>query len=194
MEENLFRRGGANSFLITGDSPWRGKTLRQVADELGMDPIDATLEIVRGGDPSVASFVMDMDDVDALAIQPWMMTGSDGSTGHPRKFATYPQAYREFVLGHAVMPLEQFVHRSSGLVADTYSLCDRGYIRERRRADIAVIDLDRYRPVADFENPTELATGVTYLLVNGKLAIDRSRATTELGGEIIDFQNISCNQ
>jgi len=194
MEANLYRRGGRDSFLITGDSPWRGKTLGQVAEELGLDPIDAAIEIVKSGDPGVASFNMNVDDIDAMAIQPWMMTGSDGSEGHPRKFATYPKAYRDFVVERKLMPLEQFVHRSSGLVADTYGLCDRGYIAVGRRADVAVIDLEAFRPVADFENPTALATGVRHLLVNGRLAIADGQATAERAGEIIHFQNLECKQ
>jgi len=194
MEANLYRRGGRDSFLITGDSPYRGKTLGQVAEELGLDPIDAAIEIVKSGDPGVASFNMNVDDIDAMAIQPWMMTGSDGSEGHPRKFATYPKAYRDFVIERKLMPFEQFVHRSSGLVADTYGLCDRGYIETGRRADLAVIDPETFRPVADFENPTALATGVRHLLVNGQLAIADGQATPERAGEVIHFQNLECNQ
>ena len=62
--------------------------------------------------------------------------------------------------------MTQFVHRSSGLVADTFSLCDRGYLEPGRKADIAVIDLDEFSPQADFQNPERLATGVEHLLVN----------------------------
>ena len=193
MEANLWRRGGADSFLVTGDSEWQGMTLGEIAERMGREPIDAAIEVVRTGDPSVASFNMNPDDIGALAIQPWMMTGSDGSTGHPRKYGTYPQAYRNLVVDSSLMPFEQFVHRSSGLVADSFRLCDRGYIREDRNADIAIIDLEQFEPVADFENPTALARGVRYLVVNGALAVDDSAPTTTLAGRIADFQDLGCN-
>lgn len=192
MEANLWRRGGKESFLITGESEWRGKTLEQIAEEMELDPIDAAIEVVRGGNPSVASFNMNPDDIDVLAVQPWMMTGSDGSEGHPRKYASYPKAYQEMVVQKSLFPIERYIYRSAGLVADFFNLCDRGYIREGLKADIAIIDLDNFRPVADFQNPTELSTGVTDMLVNGRMVVTRSALTGTLPGEVVNRQNLTC--
>ena len=192
MEANLWRRGGAESFLITGESEWRGMTLQEISEQLELDPIDAAIEVVRSGDPSVASFNMNPSDIEVLAIQPWVMTGSDGSDGHPRKYASYPKAYRDMVVEAKLFPMERFVYRSSALVADSFYLCDRGYLREGYMADIAIIDLDNFRPVADFQNPTELSTGVTEMLVNGELAIAGGELTGALPGMVIDRQNLVC--
>ncbi len=192
MVKNIRRRGGKDSMLVTGESAWRGKTLGEIADEMRIDPAAAAVEVVRGGDPSIASFNMNVDDISAIAIQPWVMTGSDGGVGHPRKFASYPKAYRDFVVDQSILTTEQWVHRSSGLVADTFALCDRGYLAPGRKADIAVIDLDTYLPLADFENPTRLATGVSYLLVNGELTVSDGMQTGALPGHVIDRQNLDC--
>ena len=192
MEANLWRRGGAESLLVTGESEWRGMTLQDIAERSSLDSIDAALEVVRSGDPSVASFNMQPNDIDALAIQPWVMTGSDGSTGHPRKYASYPKAYRDFVADTSLLSMPQFVHRSSGLVADTFGLCDRGYLRPGLKADIAVIDLDIFVPVADFENPTALSTGIAHLLVNGKAVISDGHFDGGLQGAVIDRQALEC--
>jgi N-acyl-D-aspartate/D-glutamate deacylase len=194
MEGNLWRRGGQDSLLVTGDSEWRGKTLGEIAEQMGVDPIDAAIEVVRGGNPSVASFNMDPPDINAIAIQDWVMTGSDGSPGHPRKYASFPKAYRDFVADSSLMSMEKFVHRSSGLAADSFGLCDRGYLVEGRRADIAIIDLDTYLPLADFDNPTRLSTGISYLIVNGVPAISAGKLTNALPGQVIDHQNLQCNQ
>lgn len=193
MEANLWRRGGADTLLVTGpDSRWRGKTLEEIAGEMGVDPIDAAIAVVREGDPSIASFNMDLPDIHAFAIQEWVMTGSDGSEGHPRKYGTYPTVYREMVLEAKLFPVERFVNRSSGRVADFAGLCDRGYIAEGRKADIVVIDLETYRPLADFTNPTALAEGVVHALVNGRFAIRDGELTGELPGEVVDRQNLDC--
>ncbi|MDH4071883.1 MAG: amidohydrolase family protein [Gammaproteobacteria bacterium] len=194
MEANLWRRGGEDSLLITGESEWRGMTLGEIAEETGMSAVDAAIEVVRGGDPSVASFNMNPDDINAMAIQPWVMTGSDGSEGHPRKYASYPKAYRDFVAGQSLMSMEQFVHRSSGLVADSFRLCDRGYLEAGRKADVVIIDLEHFLPRADFENPTVLATGVVHMLVNGEPAISDGELTNRLAGELVDRKNLTCNQ
>jgi len=124
-KENLWRRGGKDSLLVTGEGEWRGMTLGQIADSMAVEPIDAAIAIVRGGDPSIASFNMNPDDINAIAIQPWVMTGSDGSSGHPRKYATYPKAYHDFVVDQPLMSMSYFVHRSSGLAAD-FSTCATG--------------------------------------------------------------------
>lgn len=192
MSANLFRRGGAESLLVTGDSEWRGLTLEQIAERMNTDAITAAIAVVEGGDPSVASFNMQASDIDALAIQDWVMTGSDGSTGHPRKFGTYPTAYQDFVVAKSLMSEERFVHRSSGLVADAFYLCDRGYLEPGRKADIAILNLANYRPISDFENPTELSTGVTHLLVNGRAAITDGQYAGTLPGSVIDRQNLDC--
>jgi len=192
MESNLWRRGGEDSMLVTGESEWRGMTLGEIAEQLDADPIDAAIEVVRGGNPSIASFNMNPPDISAIGIQEWVMTGSDGSAGHPRKYASYPKAYRDFVTGESLMSMEQFVHRSSGLVADSFYLCDRGYLAPGRKADIAIIDTETYLPVADFENPTQLSTGVIHLLVNGVPAIRYGELTNALSGTVIDRQNLSC--
>ena len=59
-------------------------------------------------------------------------------------------------------------------------------------ADIAIIDLDNFRPIADYKNPTELSTGISELLVNGKLAITGGQYTGALPGSVINRQQLQC--
>jgi len=192
MEGNIYRRGGADTLLVTGESQWRGKTLAEISQEMAKAPYAAAIEVVRNGDPSIASFNMTLDDISAIGIQPWVMTGSDGGTGHPRKFASYPKAYQDFVVDRSLLTMTQFVHRSSGLVADTFSLCDRGYLKQGRKADIAILDLGKFSPQADFQDPARIATGVTHLLVNGKPTIQNEATLETLAGAVIDLQNLVC--
>lgn len=193
MQDNLRIRGGSGAMLVTeADSEWRGKTLAEIAAEMQQDELDAAIEVIRDGDPSIASFVMNRDDIHALALQPWVMTGSDGSSGHPRKYGTYPEAFREFVRDHRLMDVPDFVHRSAGLVADTFGLCDRGYLETGRQADVIVVDLDAYRARATFEQPTLLAEGVREVFVNGVRVIAAGEATGALPGVVIDRQALAC--
>jgi len=194
MQTNLWRRGGPEAMLVTGaKSEWRGMTLADIAMKMERDSLDAAIEVVRGGDPSIASFVMKLPDIQAIALQDWVMTGSDGSEGHPRKYATYPKAYRDMVVDAGLFSLQRFVYRSAGLVADTFNLCDRGYLRAGRKADVVIIDLDNYLPLANFENPTALASGVRHVLVNGVAVISDGEPTGVLPGVVVDRQNLGCN-
>lgn len=185
MRQNLARRGGADSLLLTrgsGDAAqWDGKTLAEVAAATHSDAIEAAITILRTADARVASFNMNEADIDAFAVQPWVMTGSDGSTGHPRKYGTYPKAYRDLV-ATGKMTMAAFVRRSTGLVADMLGLDDRGYIQQGRAADIAIIAPAEFVPRADYESPENLSAGVVYLFVNGALAIENATTTGVLEG------------
>ncbi len=197
MQENMRRRGGAKSLLLIGEGfDWTGKTLEQMAQQWQMDPRDAALRIIRQSietrqagqrdrGTSVASFNMAQSDVDLFMKQPWVVTSSDGSDGHPRMFATYPEKYRRYVVERPVVSLPTFIRQSTGLVADMYHLDRRGYLRPGHFADVAVLDPATYAPKADYIHPRELSVGVSKLFVNGVLAVDNSKTTGAAAGRAL---------
>lgn len=189
MQQNLKLRGGADKLLITGTSTWRGETLESVAARLNLDPVQAAIRIVLDGDPAVASFMMAPADVELLMQQPWVMTGSDGSTGHPRKYGTYPHKYQRYVVNQQTLSLGEFVHRSSALVAETLGLCDRGRIARGYVADIVVWEPERYVSHADYENPTALASGVTDIWVAGQPVVRDEVLTGTAAGYVLRRQD-----
>lgn len=180
MAENLRRRGGPASLLLTArNQAWMGKRLGEIAKEWGVEPIDAALRIIRlsedGG--SVVSFNMAESDIKLLMKQPWVMTSSDGSHGHPRMYATFPRKYQKYVLQEKTISLAAFINGSSGRTADRFKLDRRGHLRTGYYADVVVFDPNLYRPKADYLNPERLTEGVRTLLVNGSLAVDRGKPT-----------------
>lgn len=190
MNENMRRRGGAAALLITGGDtsrvgPIRGKTLAQVATARGVPPIDAALDVIKNGDAGVASFNMKESDIDKFMVQPFMMTCSDGSDGHPRKYGTFPRKLREYVYNRHVITLPQAVHASSALTAKTLGLKGRGTLAVGNYADAIVFDPKTVADRATYEQPTLLATGMRYVLVNGKLAVDSGTYTGALAGRPI---------
>jgi N-acyl-D-aspartate/D-glutamate deacylase len=188
MRENLRRRGGANSILLTSKGlPWSAKRLDAVAREWNVDPIDAALRIIRhsADGSAVVSFNMAERDIKLLMKQPWVVTGSDGSAGHPRMYATFPQKYAKYVLKERTISLAEFINGSTGRTADIFKLDRRGHLRPGYFADVVVFDPRTYRPKADYIDPERLSQGVRTLLVNGTVAIDRGKATGALGGRAI---------
>lgn len=183
MAENMRRRGGPGSILLTGGkSKWRGLTLGDYAAKINKTPIDTAIEIVLDGDAGIASFNMNPDDVRNFMIKPWVMTSSDGGDGHPRKYASFPQKYRRYVVEEGTLPLADYIHRSSGLTAATFGLRDRGLLREGMKADIAVFNPLTFGPKATYESPAEISNGVSYLLVNGKPVVWRGKTTSATPG------------
>jgi N-acyl-D-amino-acid deacylase len=184
MNENMARRGGADTLLMTSarDKSIVGKTLAQIAAERHEDPIDAAIEIIKAGGSSVASFNMKESDIEAFMRQPWVMTCSDGSDGHPRKYGTFPRKLRQYVYIRHVIPLEFAIRSSTSLPAQTLGLKDRGLLKPGYFADVLAFDPKTFDERATYESPTILATGVRYLTVNGQLAIDSGVLTTTLAG------------
>jgi len=182
----LTRRGGAERLLITGrlggaDVPL-GKTLADYSKDKGLSHVEGAIAILIEGDARVASFNMSQEDIAAFAAQDWVVTGSDGSTGHPRKYASFPKAYRDLVKGDAGMSLARFIQRSTGQTADIIGLTDRGYLRRDMAADIVVFDPASFVPQATYQNPREYSSGVQYLFVNGEALIEDGVHTNALPG------------
>ncbi|GGJ39893.1 hypothetical protein GCM10011393_07670 [Sphingopyxis bauzanensis] len=194
MQANLRRRGGAEALLLIGQGyPWVGKTLEDVGAEWKLDSRDAALRIIRqniaekqrgesGGGTAVASFNMAQADVDLFMQQPWMVTSSDGSAGHPRMFASFPEKYVRYVRERQVISLATFIRQSTGRTADIYKIDRRGYLRPGHYADVLVFDPATYAPQADYIRPREFSVGVRQLFVNGQLAIDGGQSTGVAAG------------
>jgi N-acyl-D-amino-acid deacylase len=187
MIENLRRRGGPETLLMTAakDKSIVGKNLAQIAKQRNVSPIEAALQIIRAGGSSVASFNMKESDIEAFMKQQWVMTCSDGSEGHPRKYGTFPRKIHEYVYEKHLLSLEAAVRSSTSLPAGTLGLKNRGLLKQGYFADVLVFDPKTLIDRATYEDPTVLATGVQYLLVNGKFAVDQGRLTATLAGRVL---------
>ncbi len=187
VRENLRRRGGSESLLLTSSGqPWTGKTLQQVATTWQVDPVEAALRLVQENKRvQVASFNMDDADVKRLMQQPWVITSSDGNDGHPRQYATFPKKYAKYVRNTGTIDLGAFIHRSTGLSAETLGLEKRGYLREGYFADVLVFDPERFAPKADYTHPRVLSEGVVDLWVNGRKVIADGSLTGAAPGRFL---------
>jgi N-acyl-D-aspartate/D-glutamate deacylase len=181
MAENLRRRGGAAALLIT-EGTFKGRTLAAIAASRGEEPVAAAIAIIREGDPAVASFNQIEPDIEAFMRRPWVMTGSDASTGHPRTYGSFARKYARYVAARRVMTLRQFIERSSTLAADTFALNGRGRLKPGAFADVVVFDPKRYAERATYERPELTSAGVRTVIVNGVLAVDNGLLTGRAAG------------
>ena len=184
-------RGGADKIMLVDPRPdLNGKTLADVAGERELSPAETVRWILRDGNAVVMNLELyDHNNTRRLAQEPWMMTCTDGRTPrpdqpitHPRTFGAFPKKMRHFVFEEELLAPEFMIRSFSGLAADFYRLPDRGYLRDGYVADIVVIDPDRYRDKATFENPRQLSEGVVHALVNGQFAIRDGETTGTLAG------------
>jgi N-acyl-D-aspartate/D-glutamate deacylase len=190
MRDNLRRRGGDSTLLLTGGSaaakPYIGKTLKDVATQRGLPAVETALAMIRDGlDMGVASFNMTEADIETFMKDPWVMTSSDGSDGHPRLYGTYPRKIRRYVLDKPVISMARMIASSSSQVAQVYRIADRGVLQMGAFADVIVFDPIPIRDEATYVEPTRLAAGMRWVFVNGQAAVADGQLTGTLAGRAL---------
>ncbi len=83
------------------------------------------------------------------------------------------------------MSLEQMVQRMTDNPAQRFGLKGRGRIAKGGYADIVVFDAEHIIDNATYDDPTQFPTGIPYVLVNGRVAVDNERCTGELAGQAV---------
>ena len=163
-----------------------GQRLSEIAARGGVSPMEAAIRILKRDDASIAAFVMTEPDIKEAMVQPWVMSSSDGrSGGHPRAYASFPRLWTNYVVEQHVLSPVQFVHRSTGLTADTMGLERRGYLKPGYFADVVVFNPRTYQPKATYVRPRVLSTGVVDMVVNGKVELEDGMPTGILAGRAL---------
>ena len=122
-----------------------GRSFADVAASRGIEPADALLDLTveHGARLRWRTVVAnDREEVlDRMQRSPNVQIGFSDSGAHLRNMAFYNSGLRmlERVHQRRSMPVEAAVRRLTGELADWYGL-DAGYLRNGKRADIAVID------------------------------------------------------
>lgn len=188
MRENLRRRGGAGAMLIVGSRQHglEGRRLDAIARERGIDPVEAAMAIIRTmGDQGVASFNMNPKDIDTFMRADFVTTCSDGSEGHPRKFGTFPKKIRDYVLDRPVLTMQRAIASSTGQPAHDLQIAQRGQLQVGWFADVIAFDPKTIRDLSTYAEPEKLATGMRWVFVNGKIAVENGVATNALAGRAL---------
>ncbi|MEV0644175.1 D-aminoacylase [Phytomonospora sp. NPDC050363] len=164
-----------------------GRSLDEIAADLGIDPADAVCEILaaHSGAVSIINNAMSDADVDEVLSHPLVSVASDGqvlrATGpgrpHPRSFGTFVRVLGHYVRERKLLGLPEAVRKMTGLPAERLGLADRGRIAEGMVADLAVFDPETVAERATFTDPWQLATGVRDVFVAGR-AVRRDGAAT----------------
>jgi N-acyl-D-amino-acid deacylase len=201
--ENLYGAAGAEGSLLLGFKnpalrPLIGKTLAQVARERGVSPEDAAIDLVieDGSRVEVAYFLMSEENVQRQTALPWMSFNSDApaqapkgvflkSSMHPRAYGNFARLFAQYVRKDRALSVQEAVRKLTSLSADTLSIADRGRLKKGAYADVVVFDPATIQDHATFEKPHQLATGVSHVIVNGKMAIDNGEATGAATGRVV---------
>jgi N-acyl-D-amino-acid deacylase len=185
---------GADSLKI-----YEGKLLTEIAKMRGQDAYDAAFDILIGdqGRTSAIYFSFNEDALRYAMKQPWVSVGQDAGAvspdstgqwrerGHPRGFGTFPRILGRYVRQDSVISLEFAIRKMTSLAAQRVGINDRGLLKPGMYADITVFDPATIIDRATFEQPSQLATGVSYVFVNGVPVVDNGQVTAGLPGRAL---------
>ena len=161
-----------------------GRRLTDVADELGVRPLDVLLDTAVSDNLNTRiSCIIANDDPEGVAMllrQDGCTLGLSDAGAHVGQLCDAPQAtdfLGNWVRDRELMPMEKAVRKLSAVQADLFNLVDRGYLREGAFGDVVVFDPDTVAPgplrrIRDFPANAERLTadasvGITHVLVNG---------------------------
>jgi N-acyl-D-amino-acid deacylase len=114
---------------------------------------------------------------------PFNMPAADGGVSngkgmpHPRAYGTNARVLAKYVREDKVIGLEEAVRRMTSLPARKFGLKERGLLMEGMKADILVFDENTIKDLSVYEKPHQFTTGIEYILVNGKLVLDKGNHT-----------------
>ena len=133
---------------------------------------------------------MSDEDVRMFMKEPWVATASDGASMLPgdgapsRSYGTFPRKIGRYAIADQEISLEQAIR--SARAAGGHPTIARARVSEGRLfRDIVVIDPKTFRDKATYDSPHQYATGVRYLFVNGKLAIEDGKGSDMLAGKVL---------
>jgi dihydroorotase/N-acyl-D-amino-acid deacylase len=157
---------------------FQGKRLHEIARALGMDWVDAIIELTIGEENRLGkiTFGMSEGNVAAMIARPWVVIGSDAggydpdsatALVHPRSYGTFPRVLGKYAREDRGLTLEDAVRKMTWSTAQILGLRDRGLIKEGMFADIVVFDPATIIDRATFDQSHQLSEGVRHVFLNG---------------------------
>jgi dihydroorotase/N-acyl-D-amino-acid deacylase len=182
---------------VAWDHSLEGKTLADWAKREGLAPTPENgaklvLEAEKRGGANAIFHVIDERDVERIMRHPQTMIASDGRLSrpgdghpHPRAYGTFPRVLGVYAREKKLFPLEEAVHKMTGMPAARLGLTDRGRLTEGAAADLVVFDPNTVRDQSTYEAPHQYAAGIPYVIVNGVVAVDAGRPTAARAGKVL---------
>lgn len=173
---------------------FEGKTLAEIASarDQGDEPYEVFLDLTLEEDFNLYMCVSlsyegveedTFDDNDSLLKSalpvfqlPFLSCGSDVIGGNrnsnPGLYAHFPRFIGTIGRDWEAFPLEEAVHKCTGLPAKQFGLKERGLIKAGYYADLVIFDKDTIKERATTANCTEKPDGIHMVFLNGQKVVE----------------------
>jgi N-acyl-D-amino-acid deacylase len=177
---------------------YKGMSIQSISEKFGKEPFETAVELLVNSEGSVSmvGFGMSEKSTEKILAHPRVMIASDASAhapyppmnnsiAHPRAYGTFPRAIAKYVKERKICSLEEMIRKMTSLPADKLHFNDRGRIAVGKKADITIFNYDTIKDTAVFTNSHQYPEGIPYVIVNGKVVVDKGEHTGAMPGVFI---------
>ena len=172
-------------------APFAGWSIERIAGELGQDPFDTLYDIlleekcqvtmldtVASEEDMIGFLKDDLANLISDAIYP------EGGKYHPRVYGAFPRFLVDYVREKPLFTMEEAIWKMTSKPAGVLNL-DRGILEAGKMADINVFHLENLKVPADFQDPAQFCSGFDYVLVGGRIAVEKDQWRNCGSGQIL---------
>ena len=202
-EMNSNAVGNPEKILVVGfkqDSlkKYIGKSLGEVARLRGTSPEETAMDLIVQDSTRVDCiyFLMDENNIKKQLALPWVSFGSDEgsyepagvflkSNPHPRAYGNFARVLGKYVREEKVITLQEAIRKLSNLPAKNLKIQKRGQLKVGNYADVLVFDPAKIKDNATFEKPSQYASGMIHVFVNGTQVLKGGEHTGAKPGRFV---------
>ena len=197
------RIGGWDRVVISycrhsANKQYEGKSIAACAEKNSVPPFEFIRNILieEENRVSIVGFAMDEENLKSVLKNPLVMVGSDGSAvasygalgegkPHPRYYGTFPRVLGKYARDEHLFDLPVAIQKMTSMPAEKLQVKQRGILRENYYADIVIFNPDAIIDRATFTAPHHYPAGISHVLVNGAVTIEKEKHTQAKAGRVI---------
>jgi N-acyl-D-amino-acid deacylase len=192
--ENWFGMVGPERIVVANAAPPNqsaaGRTLAELAAEREVRAVEvvSSLLVESELDVTMLQHYASEEAVRRIAAHRLQLVGSDAIFGvkpHPRLYGTAARFLGRFAIREGLVPVEEAVARLTSRAAFRLGLADRGRVAPGLRADLVLLDPERFCDTATYEEPRRYPDGVVTVWVAGRPVWRDGQATGERPGGVV---------
>ena len=198
MAENNFEYDKIIISICPRNKNLVGKKITEIAENENIGIEQAVIDLLIASEGQAICFIdaLSEENLKAGLKNSLSIIGSDGSgynlehrktkeMVHPRCFGAFPKILGEYVRQKKILTWEKAIYKMTGKPAEKIGLKKRGKLVKGNFADITIFNPKKITDKADFKNPYQYSEGIEYVLINGRMVIEKSRLTNEMAGRVL---------
>ena len=179
------------NFTRPENARYDGRSIDDIAEMRGQEPADALFDLLLEENLGISTVGLGTNPqtLPDFVSHPMGMIASDailfGEYPNPRTYGCFPIVLAEFVRAEKHLRLPEAIRKMTSFPAQRLGLPDRGLLRDGFKADIVVFNPDTVKTYATREDPRHYPVGIDYVIVNGRVVIDKGENTGALPGRAL---------